>query len=62
MVVGDDSEDCSKVTVPPTLESPRSTATEKKVSHGMPGYHVEIYAVKRARGDVETGKKLRESC
>lgn len=27
MVVGADSDDCSKVTVPPTLESPRRTAT-----------------------------------
>lgn len=26
-MVGDDSEACSKVTVPPTVESPRRTAT-----------------------------------
>ena len=29
MVVGELSEDCSKVTVPVTLESPRTTATRE---------------------------------
>ena len=37
MVVGDDSEACSKVTVPLTLESPRRTATvlRGQVSNGI---------------------------
>ena len=42
MVVGEDSEDCSKVTVPPTVESPRSTATTDgiKISYGsLNAYH-----------------------
>ena len=29
MVVGEDSEACSKVTVPPTDDSPRRTATDE---------------------------------
>jgi hypothetical protein len=31
MVVGEDSDSCSKVTVPETLESPRTTATTRVI-------------------------------
>lgn len=48
MVVGDDSDDCSKVMVPVTLESPRRTATRRE-DH----FHVSYLAGNNVKHDAE---------
>lgn len=47
MVVGDDSEDCSKVTVPLTVESPRRTAT-RVIDDQLSSYTTKDWVAKGA--------------
>lgn len=59
MVVGENSELCSKVTVPPTVESPRRTATAhgEKREHQPPAGGMDCSRNRRRGGEKQNGKQ-----
>lgn len=57
IVVGEDSEACSKVTVPPTEESPRRTATMTPGMKGRRQHGVDIDARNGLKGRQSGGKR-----